>query len=947
MKMGKILIVHPSLNIFELLTEELKERDLEKTFVLFPHRRAIQFLGYYLSQKVKSPFFLPEARAISDWITEHYIKVSDSPKVVLTLWDQTWLIYQAVKEVYKSEGEKIPAWEEFFPWCFHLAKLFGELEKELIQIKDFPYPPSEKLAPHGERILERQGKIYQAFVKLLEKFNAITPEQALRYLAEEDIPLPTGPDTFLAGFYALSRAEEKLFEKMLEKGAILYLQSDPENPAPLHKKLLEKWGERFEVVKIGGRNSTPEFLFFEAYDLHSELKGLKEALRNNRRIKRPDQVGILLPEPNALVPLLHFLPEEPVNITMGYPFKLTSLALLFNTLFDLVIFLKKHGVFSVDLLYNLVKLPYLGKFPVLSKGLFATEAKKLPLEKVLELAGNERFNVEKLFKEVIEPLLQAESLVEAVKVLEKIVSFIGRNYQLSPFEREALAVFTDKVLFPAKRLLFAKEKLGIKTILSYLKESLKYVNIPFEGDPLEGLQVMGLLETRLLSFEEVFVLEANEGVLPAVEEINPLLPQEIRKILGIPDREREEEIIRYHFERLLAGAKKVHIFWQYCTTPGRGEIECKKVKSRFVEKIMWEIEKKYKKLFEQTPYKNHFKKAVISTEGVVKNLNEPLKKGDKVREKILNLLQDKLISPSLLEEYLNCPLKFFYNRVLELKAPEVQKEIAHDELGTAVHVALEKYFKDLTGLENIDLNGRPVKRSDIKFEEFWKLFKERLKNTSFYRKLSPEKQILLKEAAKFRLQKYLLYNFPLKTKIVALETPLIRQFIIPEIGQLNFYGKIDRIDKIEKVEESYYLIIDYKTGKIGDLEKKFWNFKTCELENYDEKALKLLKKNIDSLQLIFYTYLAGSFLKEKLGEHNWDWTLIRPAFIELKKEGELKELHLRKTDYFLYSSWFEKEFEPFIKFLILHILKSPYWYPADSHSTCTYCEYKSICRYGF
>ncbi len=949
MERGKIFLLHPAINIFEPLTEELKKRNLEKSFVLFPHRRAIQFLGYYLSQKIKSPFLLPEAKAISDWVIEHYTRVSENPKLVLSLWDQAWLIYQAVKEVYQTEGEEVPSWEDFFPWCFHLARLFGELEKELIQIKDFHYPPSEKLAPQAEKILERQGKIYQAFLGLLEEFNAITPEQALRHLAEEEVPLPGGRDTFLVGFYALSRAEERLFEKMLEKGASLYLQSDPENPAPLHRRLLEKWKARFEVVKIKEEKSPPEFFFFEAYDLHSELKEFKKALKNVGKIKRPDQVAVLLPDPNALVPLLHFLPEEPVNITMGYPFKLTSLALFFNTLFDLILFLKKHKAFSKELLYSLIKLPYLGRFPVLEKALSITEAARLSYEKVLELAANERPDVEKIFKEVLEPLLKAKSLAEAVTTLEKIISSFEKTHVITPFEREALAVFTEKVLFPAKRLIFAKEKLGVKSVISYLKECLKWVSIPFEGDPLEGLQVMGLLETRLLSFEEVFVLEANEGVLPAVEEINPLLPQEVRKILGISDREKEEEIIRYHFERLLAGAKKVHLFWQYCTTPGRGEIEGKKVKSRFVEKIVWGIEKKYKKLFENTPYKDHFKKALISTEGAIRGLKDYLKKGEKVREKILNLLKEKVISPSLLEEYLRCPLKFFYARVLQLKAPEVQKEVAHNELGTAVHSALEEYFRKLTGLhlKEVDLQGRPVSRSKIAFKEFWELFKEKLKNTSFYRELPPEKRFLLEETARFRLQRYLLYNFPLETKIVTLERSINRQFTISEIGKFTLYGKIDRIDRIEKGKENYYLIIDYKTGKIGDISKKFWNFKPSQLKDYDEKTLRLFKKNIASLQLVFYTYLAGEFLKEKFGKDNWNWALIRPAFIELRKEGALKELGLQKSEYSLYSRWFEEEFEPCIKFLILHILESPYWYPAEIHSTCTYCEYRSICRHGF
>jgi ATP-dependent helicase/DNAse subunit B len=285
--------------------------------------------------------------------------------------------------------------------------------------------------------------------------------------------------------------------------------------------------------------------------------------------------------------------------------------------------------------------------------------------------------------------------------------------------------------------------------------------------------------------------------------------------------------------------------------------------------------------------------------------------------------------------------------VLELKAPDIQQEIAHNELGTAVHSSLEKYFKELTGLKSMDLEGKPLKRKDIDFEKFWKIFMEELKSKDFYKALSPERKILLEETAKFRLKRYLLYNLPLETRLVALETSFYKPFFIPELGELTFYGKIDRIDKMEREGDTYYLIIDYKTGRISEPDKKFWHLKACQLREYDENSLRLLRKHLASLQLLFYVYLAGHFLKEKLKDRAWSWAMVRPALVELKKEGNLKELSLKKSEYPFYSRWFEEEFEPCISFLIRHILESPHWYPAESHSTCTYCEYRSICRHGF
>ncbi len=945
--MGEIFVIHPSINIFDVLIEELVKRKNEDCFVLFPHRRAIQFLGYYLSQNNSYPFLMPEAKAISDWVAEYYVKISDPPKTILSIWDQIWFVYQALVEVYNEEGKTIPSWEELLPWCFYLIKLFGELDKELIQPKDLHYPPSEKLPEQAEKILERQGKIYQSFVRFLEKINATTPEQALRYLAEKDVPLPEGPDTFIVGFYALSRAEKRIFEKMLEKGAKLYIQSDPENPAPLHKKLLEEWRKRFEIVEINNKKDVPEFFFFEAYDLHSELKEAGKLIRSLKWIKRPDEVAILLPEPSSLIPLLHYFPEIPVNITMGYPFNLTPVSLFFNILFDLILFVKKHKAFSKNLLYQLIKSPYLEGFKIFSSNLSSIETEFLSKERIFELAGAEKIDVERLLKDFIDPLLEAETILDAVEVLERVVCFLRKKETLGIFEKEALAVFVEKVLFPAKRLFFAKEKIGIKNIIKYFKECLKFINIPFEGDPLEGVQIMGLLESRLLNFEKVIILEANEGILPKVEEINPLLPQEVRKILGISDREKEEEIVRYHFERLISGAKKIYFFWQHCITPGMGEIESKKVKSRFVEKVIWEIEKKYNLLFENTPYKDRFKKVSISYGSSFKGIKEPLKKDEKVKEKIIKLLKENVISPSLLDEYIKCPIKFFYSKVLELSPLEKRREIPHHELGIVVHTALERYFRNLTKLTDMDLKGRLVKKEDIKFEDFWKIFTEELKKKGFYKELSPEKRFFLEETARFRLKEYLLFRHPFETKVVALEHPLLDTVLLKKCGKVSLYGKIDRIDLIEKEDESYYLIIDYKTGGMEGFNNKFLQLSASQLDSFDEKSLKLLRKGLSTFQFLFYIYLLGKSLKKQFKTDSWSWSNVRAGYVDLRKDGKLTELSLRKHNLELYCRWFEEEFEPCLDFLLSHIIESPFWYPSEKYNFCIFCEYRNICRYGF
>ena len=950
---SKILVVDPSINIFEVLIDDLLKQGLEDSLVIFPHRRAVYFLGYYLFQRLKTPFPMPRAKAISDWLLEHYISSVKEPKRVLSKWDQIWLIYKSLERVYREEKEKLPSWEEMVPWCFYISKLFEEFEKELIPVKDLIYPPSEKLCIEAQKILERQGKIYTAYLEELEKHNAITPSQILKQIGEEDFPLPKEKNIYLVGFYALTLAEKILFERLLKKGAKLYLQSPSDELYPLHKELIERYKPYCEVVFISSSHKEPNFFFFSAYDVHSQLKAFDSVFKKLKISKQPDKIAIVLPNSSDLLPLLHFLPETSVNITMGYPFQLTSFCYFLNTFFDLVLFYKSYGSFSRDLLYELFKNPYLESFSFLSQKIFYLNVKKLSIEKLKQIAENEWELAEKFFTEVFFPFLKIETLKEAVEVLERLLLFLKQRKNMALFEKAILEGFLENVLFPAKRTMFSEERLGVKGVILYFKECFKYWKIPFEGDPLEGIQVMGLLETRLLSFEKVFILSANEDVLPPVEEINPLLPQEVRKILNLPDREKEEEIVRYHFERLIKSAKEVYIFWQYSTTPSEGEIERKKIRSRFVEKIIWEIEKKFKKLFEDTPYKSALTQVDFPKELTIKTITEYLEKTPKIQEKIKNLLTTQVISPSFLQEYLRCPLKFYYSKVISLKQPRLEEEIPLNELGETVHTALENYFRALTYLNNFDWEGKVIKREQINFEDFWQIFTRELKGRKFYKNLSLEKRILLEKVARFRLEKYLKENFPSEIKICALETSFYEFLDMPEIGKVKFFGKIDRIDKIENsgssgFSDAYYLIIDYKTGGGISKTKKFLQLRTSQLnEEYNEKSLKMIQKHFSNLQLLFYIYLVGKQLKKFLGKEKFRWHLVRAGFIELSKEGKLKEISLKKSEYSIYHDWFENHFEPCIKFLINHILYAPYFYPSEDYRTCNYCEYKSICKHGF
>ncbi|MCS7279927.1 MAG: PD-(D/E)XK nuclease family protein [Thermodesulfobacteriaceae bacterium] len=947
--LGKLYLVDLSLNLFEVLIQHLLERNhLSSALILFPHRRAVEFLKYYLSKIVQKPLILPEIKAFMDWVIEYSAEVQEEPEVLLNILDQAWLIYQSVLEVSKKEGGSFPQWfrdwEKFLPWAIKLAELFQEFEQELKEVKDFLYPPEEVLPSKAVELLENQGKIYQEFIKLLKKKGYTTASQQLKFLAETEVPLPQKP-TYIVGFYALTKAEDRLFRKFFERGSYFYWHTQVDQLSELHEKWLLEWQRDYNLkpIKIYGNKSVPQFYFFEAHDLHSELEELKSRLPQNLTHLPPDEIAIVLPCADNLIPVLHYLPSLSVNVTLGYPLKFTPWATLLNSLFELVLKYHPERGFKTSSFLEFLKSPYLEILKNLIQRLTTYGGSYIKKEKILEMVDQgERAYLETLLVELVEPLILADTPFKVSQVLKESFKILKLKEPASALDREVLFTFVEGVLKMIDSLFFTKERMSKRGIFNLFKEILNYVTIPFEGDPLTGIQVLGLLETRLLSFKKVYILDLNEGILPSLEDINPLLPQKVRKILGISDKEREETIIRYHLERLIYSAKEVHLFWQYSTS-ARSELglETKKIRSRYVEKLIWEIEKSERKFFEETSYKENFKKSQLHLVPESFRLEKFLIKFDFLRERILENLN--LISATLLEEYLKCPLQFFYHRILQIEPLKKEEEIAYDELGKAVHSALEEYFEEVTGLRGeTNLLGIEVFKEQLDFKKLWKIFLKKLETQRFYQSISPERRFLLEETAKFRLKKFLEETHPKVTKIVTLEKRIESFLNLDTLGNFRIGGVIDRVDLRESEGSQFYLILDYKTGFIETPNKRFLELTKEKIlkMDYSEEALKSLRTTLNHLQLLFYIYLWKKYLEEK----NQDSQIIEAAYVKLYRDGREEFLKLRHEPEGI--KWFKDCFPLILEFIIKHLLYSPYWYPAKEKNHCNFCPYFSMCKYS-
>ena len=275
---------------------------------------------------------------------------------------------------------------------------------------------------------------------------------------------------------------------------------------------------------------------------------------------------------------------------------------------------------------------------------------------------------------------------------------------------------------------FKDQTFNKEEILKIFDKKIRNEIVSFSGSPLKGLQILGLFESRSLNFENVIIMDVNESVLPKSQIHGSIIPRQIMESLGLQRLKQDEEILRYHFMRLVSGAKNVYFI--YDGSPG-------KEKSRFLEEIIWQKQKESNSFTVFTEIHAKFNPVDIASR----------KNTQKKNKKIIKYLSDNFIySSSSIDTYLNCPMKFYYQYVLRLKEKEdLLNEVEARDVGTFIHELLDFSFKGF-------LNKKPVIDNVFyKFfiNEFERRFSEKLKN-----RLGPE-AFLVKEVMQYRLNKFI------------------------------------------------------------------------------------------------------------------------------------------------------------------------------------------------
>ncbi|CAN5396965.1 PD-(D/E)XK nuclease family protein [soil metagenome] len=967
----------------------LEGNDLSKLTVIFPNRRAGLFFRKYLSEIIAQPVWAPSILNIEDFIKKMSpLQVADKLTLIFILYNE-----------YKKLNPAIESFDRFYSWGEILLKDFDEIDKYLInpdhlftslrQQKElenqFDYLSEEQIAviksfwaSFKENTSSQQKdffKIWNMLPLIFLNFKKNLKSQNLAYegmvfrevvngLSSNTIISPKQNLVFI-GFNSLSPSEEFIIKHFVKNNAgSIYWDADPfyfNNSKHEAGYFLRKYSKD----KVFRENfKVPSQSYFSGNNKNFELIGVPLAVGQAKKLGEKmleltqeasavdlTKTVVVLPEEHLLFPVLHSLPStiENINITMGYPLRETT---LYGFLEQLLNF-KQH--ISTDasgkLLFYYKPLLSLLRHPVVLNynASFAHHLIKEIEKKNQVYISQEAVNIEdnffkEIFKKVEDGNIIIEHLINILLILKdqfnKKSEKEGENkdtpeeeikYEyIQELEREYIYHFYTQ-LNRAKDILNRQQiTLTLPTFLKIFRQIATTSRIPFAGEPLQGLQIMGALETRNLDFENVFILSMNEGAFPAKGAGISYVPYNLRKGFGLPTVEHQDINYSYTFYRLLQRAKNVFLF--YNTEVGHnmnGEL------SRFIYQLLYET--------------NFNIKSTILSNSIRSDLKQPItvqKTPD-----VLQILQKYLVkedsfyrlTPSALNIYLDCRLKFYFRFIIGLKEQEeVQDKVDPMVFGNIMHLVLEQLYLEVMRSKNSDnIEKEDVQATyrqvDLALDEAFAFYFKRDKSAGF---TYDGADIIAREIIK----KYILKILELDKEyapfqIVGLETNGSDEYVYdlplengPENTMVGIKGIIDRID----LKNGTIRVIDYKTGQD---KKDFEDIPSLFDRNNG-------KRNKAAMQTFFYGFLYHS--KYPDAEFH-----IMPALFNSKEmfiENFDYRLRVRnkeqKSDFYINDSRpFLKLFQEGLQKLVQEIFDPLVAFDQTSDlKKCDYCPYSGICH---
>ena len=942
------------------------EGNLAHTAVVFPNKRAGLFFNEYLAQESDSPIWSPAYvsiselfRSLSPW------EVGDPVKLVCELY-----------KIFRWETQSTETLDDFYFWGEMLISDFDDADKNRVDtdklfsnlqdlrniMDDYTFIDDEQEEAIRQFFqnfsIERRtalkerfislwnvlGNIYKGFRESLASQNIAYEGMMYRHVIEHlDVDkLPYEKYVFV-GFNVLNKVEHTLFTQLKDAGkAVFYWDYDEfymkENrqavtheagefirrnlrdfPSPLSGELFKNLSKPKEVHYIASSTE------------NAQARYLPQWIRNNLTTPEKETAVVLCNEA-LLQPVLHSLPAEVkhVNITMGFPLSQTPVYSFLIALLELHThgFNFKSGRYTFQSVVTLLKHPYTrqltGQAELLEKELTRNN-RFYPLPGEL---GKDEF-LTRLFTPLSGNLnlciRLSETLQQVASIYQANTSGTEDTDAFNQLYRESL--FKAYTTINRFRTLIEEDELTVQseTFRRLLVKVLSATNIPFHGEPAIGMQVMGVLETRNLDFRHLVLLSVNEGQLPKSGGDSSFIPYNLRKAFGMTTIEHKIAVYAYYFYRLLQRAERITLMYNTSSDGlNRGEW------SRFMLQFLIEW---------PHPITRQFLEAGQSPQGTSPITVE---KTPDVMRRMQSLFDVRAnpkakFSPSALNYYLDCPLKFYYRYVAGLSAPdEVSAEIDSATFGSIFHYAAEHIYKDLTTHGKV-INKEALEtllRNEVKLQDYVDTaFKKLFFNVPQNEKPEYNGVQLINSAVIARYLKQLLQNdlryapFTFIASEMEVDEPIDIQtpkgVIKSRIG-----GIIDRMDS----KDGTLRIVDYKTG--GD----------ADTPPHVESLFIPDKKRSN---YVFQTFLYAAIMCRKQPTMK-----IAPALLYIHRAatetyspviqmGEPRKPKEAVEDF----SKYEKEYRERLQGLLEEIFNPEKSFTqTEIIEKCTYCDFKALCK---
>lgn len=937
--------------------------DLQNVAIVFNNKRPQLFLKKYFSEISGKPIWSPHFYTIQQFFS------ASTNQVCASQLKQFFVLFTEYNILLKSEGKEPVSADVFYPLAeiivsdfsqidyyladpakvFNLIGSIAELqhqfpnfeEEQLEFMKSFWSSFSgEKQSKIQEKFIEmwhRMPLLYKNFHEKLASQNLVSSAKMYRNLAESSSAVPDFLNQFshvvFVGFNALSKAEELLFKKWQDEGLCSFYFdldehyfADPKQEAGhFIRRNITTVGlvNQFENSLNRINDPSKEFIIVQALGNVAQGK-LLDNLLSSRSAEDADTKAIILADEALLLPVLQTISDETLNVTMGYPFEQSAVFGLCDLWLDIqeeiasgdqnTISYHKVLTFILNPLINIDK----DQRSRIHTEIVDGKKARFDLEELRRLSKNWElsFSLYKsasdtirnfgslllLLSAELEPLRKLENLLiaEAVKALNMLFD----NFEELENDSSVL-------------------EMGPKFVLRTLRRALAGLSVPFDGEPLSGLQVMGLLESRCLDFDELIVLGMNEGVLPKVSITPSFIPDNVRRAFGLPVLENQNAIFSYFFYRLLHCAKKVTIVYNGITDEkSTGE------ESRFIKQLQFETDCHFTQLIQQNqPVENNSEqKIIVEKIGIVKERLEKFLQRNREEK------YEKKISATAFTDYVNCPLKFFYSRIAGLKEPkDLPDQIGSNLVGTMLHTVMESFYKSSVGSEvTADFLKFQEKKLPAMCEEALAVALNNDPKNAI-RKQNALQQIVLKVIEQYALRIIRHDEKLVPFTIIELEnkesyTPLFKLDMAGSGKEVRLFGIIDRVDS----HNGKVRIVDYKTGKD---QLKYNDFDSLFMEEGkgQNKAL---------IQTLFYTYVyEKSKAVQNVEPHLYTVKDFKSGTLfSEKKKGGLK-LSDQNLDYF--KEQFELKLSE--KLNELFDLSIPFRQTTNLE-TCKYCAFRKICQ---